>query len=195
MGQANRGCPRLEDDSPSLLVLALLISRMLSPDPQSCLSLRAGHTGSEPANDVEPVRMFWTEEIRAVLQLACHGDGHPEVVRRGAQARELGFRNADHWEGMTANHDGLSDDRGVATEFVLPGRVTEHDNRGRSSRASVFWEQCPPGCRSHIQHAEVVGRDQLARQRVALHTPEQTPRADDFGKCRITISQGLEFWP
>ncbi len=89
--------------------------------------------------------------------------------------------------GLAVEDDGAADDRSVATEAVLPDRVTQDDDRGGAALLVVRLERAAQ-CRLDPEDLEIVGRYQHAVQPRGLPAAGQRHAQSSRGRQRLERS-------
>jgi hypothetical protein len=145
-------------------------------DGKAGLRAVGGGTVGQPSVHLEERRAPLPETV-ARHQRPLHRDRHEHVEREPHhRAPEALGRDADDRERTRVEDDRPADHRGIASKELLPGRVTEHDDRLLVRMAAVGLHEAPPERRPDPEQIEEVRRDHLSPDPARLSVAAQVHR-------------------
>ena len=169
---------RVDGDAPLLFPRGLERREAGAHRQHLGLRLFEGHAGPQPPQCAEPV-------VAAGELFRREHQGLPEAGPAAIEAS--GGQDADDFMGLAVEDEGAADDRRVATEAVLPDRVTQDDDRGGAALLVVRLERAAQ-CRLDPEDVEIVGRYQHAVQPRGLPAADQRHAQSSRGRQRLERS-------
>src|SRR6266481_7600001 len=150
---------------------------------------------TEAADDIEALRMFFAEKVRAILQPARHGKWSPEIARHFAEVLKSLARHADHFHGKTADHHLCPDDVRTASKHALPCLVTENDHCLTPRRAGILREQRTAQLRADAKHLKVISCHKLPLKSMSCYSGIDILDGRDFREHWILLFKLAVFIP
>ena len=150
----------------------------------------------QSAGDFQPAQVVLVQVLITRQPLLLHGDGSPDGRAEEARAGEALGRHTDDGERHTIQHNGLSQDCGLACKIALPEVVADHYHGVRTGSAALVVAETAAERHSSRQHREVITGDEISMKRAGSRARQGKLRAgigDKPGEGVVLVAIRLIF--